>query len=151
MTNPTLAHDRDANALYIRFSTNTIVKTVELWDSVYVDVDANGESVGFEKLHAASADLTGFPALPETAALRDLLNPHTVWSAKNFAETGRLWSFCASNHMGIWRHADSRRTAQSLHIETSEHPVVTSSPRRRIYPCRRGWKRSTSSAGAAPS
>lgn len=78
MTNPTLAYDRDANALYIRFSTNSIADTVELSDSVYVDVDANGEPVGFEILHAASADLAGIPVLPKTAALRDLLKPHTV-------------------------------------------------------------------------
>lgn len=78
MTSPTLAYDRGANALYIRFSTNTIEETVELSDSVYVDVDANGEPVGFEILHATSADLASIPALPETAALRDLLKPYTA-------------------------------------------------------------------------
>lgn len=78
MTSPTLAYDRDANALYIRFSTNVIEETVELSDSVYVDVDANGEPVGFEILHAASTELASIPSLPETAALTDLLNPHAV-------------------------------------------------------------------------
>jgi uncharacterized protein YuzE len=78
MTDPTLAYDREANALYIRFSTNTIEETVELSDSVYVDVDADGDPVGFEILHAASAELMGIPTLPEIAALRDLLKPHPV-------------------------------------------------------------------------
>lgn len=78
MTSPTLTYDREANAVYIRFSANTIEETVELSDSVYVDMDANGEPVGFEILHAASPNLAGIPVLPETAALRDLLKPHTV-------------------------------------------------------------------------
>lgn len=75
MTSPVLTYDRDANALYIRFSTNRIEETVILSDSVYVDVDRDGEPVGFEILHAASADLAGIPALPESAAFRDLLKP----------------------------------------------------------------------------
>ena len=73
MTSPTLTYDRDANALYIRFSTNAIEETVELSESVYVDVDRDGEPVGFEILDAASSHLAGIPALPETAALSDLL------------------------------------------------------------------------------
>lgn len=75
MTSPTMTYDRDANALYIRFSTERIEATVALSDSVYVDVDRDGEPVGFEVLHAASPDLAGIPTLPDTAALRDLLKP----------------------------------------------------------------------------
>jgi len=78
MTNPTLTYDRDANALYIRFSTNPIEETVSLSDSVYIDVDADGEPVGFEILHATSADLADLPALPETGLLRDLLKPRAA-------------------------------------------------------------------------
>lgn len=73
MTSPTLTYDRNANALYIRFSTHEIAETVELSETVYVDMDADGEPVGFEILHAASAGLEGIPSLPDTAALRDLL------------------------------------------------------------------------------
>lgn len=78
MTSPTLTYDREANALYIRFSSNIIAETVAVSDSVYIDVDAAGDPVGFEILHAASADLEDIPALPETAMLRDLLKPHAV-------------------------------------------------------------------------
>ncbi len=78
MTTPTLTYDRDANALYIRFSTNPIEETVSLSDSVYIDVDADGEPVGFEILHATSADLADLPALPETGLLRDLLKPRAA-------------------------------------------------------------------------
>lgn len=78
MTSPTLTYDREANALYIRFSTNTIEETVALSDSVYVVVDGDGDPVGFEVLPAASADLTGLPALPESAVFRDLPKPHTI-------------------------------------------------------------------------
>lgn len=78
MTNPTLTYDRDANALYIRFSTNEIAETVALSDAVYIDVDAEGEPVGFEILNAASADLADLPALPETGMLSDLLKPRAA-------------------------------------------------------------------------
>ncbi len=78
MTSPTLTYDRDANALYIRFSTNPIEETVSLSDSVYLDVDADGKPVGFEILNAASADLADLPVLPETAMLRDLLKPRAA-------------------------------------------------------------------------
>lgn len=78
MTSPTLTYDREANALYIRFSRNPIAETVALSDAVYVDVDGDGEPVGFEVLHTTSADLAGIPALPASAAFRDLLKPHTL-------------------------------------------------------------------------
>ena len=73
MPTPTLTYDREANAVYIRFSGNAIAETVELSESVSVDVDAIGEPIGFEILHAASPGLAGVPALPDTAVLRDLL------------------------------------------------------------------------------
>lgn len=78
MSDPTITYDRDANALYIQFSMNEIAETVALSDSVYVDVDADGEPVGFEILHAASADLDGFPTLPASGTLRDLLKPRAA-------------------------------------------------------------------------
>jgi uncharacterized protein YuzE len=78
MTSPTLTYDREANALYIRFSTNAISETVELSDTVYMDVDRDGEPVGFEILHAASPDLAGIPSLPDTAAWRDLVKTATA-------------------------------------------------------------------------
>lgn len=72
MMTSTLTYDREAKALYICFSTITIAETVELSETVYVDLDGDGEPVGFEVLHAASPDLGGIPAMPDTAALRDL-------------------------------------------------------------------------------
>lgn len=74
MTSPTLRYDREANALYIRFSDHPVSETVELSESVYVDMDSDGEPVGFEILHAASSRLDQIPALPDTAALRDLVS-----------------------------------------------------------------------------
>lgn len=73
MNSPTLTYDREANTLSIRFSTHPIEETVALSDSVYVDLDAEGEAVGFEVLDVSSGDLDRLPGLPEAGALRDLL------------------------------------------------------------------------------
>jgi uncharacterized protein YuzE len=73
MTFPTLANDREANALYIQFSDHEIAETAELYETVYVDMDTDGEPVGFEILHAEPSRCERIPALPDTAALRDLV------------------------------------------------------------------------------
>jgi uncharacterized protein YuzE len=73
MTSPTLAYDPEAEALYIRFTDHVVAETVGLSESVYVDMDRDGEPVGFEILHAEPARLARIPTLPDTAALRDLL------------------------------------------------------------------------------
>jgi uncharacterized protein YuzE len=75
MTSPTLTYDREAYALYIRFSSAPVAETVELSESVYVDLDQDGEPVGFEVLHAEPALLAGIPSIPDTAAFRDLIKP----------------------------------------------------------------------------
>ncbi len=73
MTSSTLTYDPDVKALYIQLSDNEIAETLELSESVYVDVDADGEPVGFEILHAQASLLASLPALPDTAALKDLM------------------------------------------------------------------------------
>jgi uncharacterized protein YuzE len=73
MTSPTLTYDRDANALYIRFTSHDVAETVELSESIYVDLDREGEPVGFEVLHAEPEVLAALPATPNTAVFRDLL------------------------------------------------------------------------------
>jgi uncharacterized protein YuzE len=73
MTSPTLTYDRGANALYIRFSSNAIADTVELSESVYVDLDQQGDPVGFEVLHAEPGLLADLATVPDTAAFRDLV------------------------------------------------------------------------------
>jgi hypothetical protein len=42
LKNPTLIHDREAEALYLQFSDEEITETIELADNVYVDVDKDG-------------------------------------------------------------------------------------------------------------
>lgn len=76
--NPTLTYDREANALYLRFSTNPIAETIAFSESVYLDVDAAGEPVGLEILDATSTALERIPDLPATAQLRDLLHPRAA-------------------------------------------------------------------------
>ncbi|MGC4105211.1 MAG: DUF2283 domain-containing protein [Thermomicrobiales bacterium] len=78
MSSPTVTYDREADALYIRFSTHPIEDTVALSDSVYIDVDADGEAVGFEVLYVSTSDLDALPTLPANADLRDLLKPRAA-------------------------------------------------------------------------
>lgn len=73
MNSPQVAYDPEANALYMRFSDNEIAETLELSESVYVDVDADGVPVGLEVLDASSNLMTGLPSLPDSAALKDLM------------------------------------------------------------------------------
>lgn len=78
MTSPTLTYDPEANALYIQFSTVDVAETVELSESVYVDIDSKGEPVGFEILHAEPSLLERIPALPDSVALRDLVKHNAL-------------------------------------------------------------------------
>ena len=73
MTQPTLTYDADVKALYIEMLDTEIAETVELAKGVYVDIDAEGQLVGIEILNADASLLDSIPALPDKAALRDLL------------------------------------------------------------------------------
>jgi uncharacterized protein YuzE len=44
--------DRDVNALYIKLRTGTVSRTIELTDSIYVDMDAEDAPVGIEFINA---------------------------------------------------------------------------------------------------
>jgi uncharacterized protein YuzE len=70
---PTLTYDRQVNAIYIRFSTREIDRTLELSLSVYIDVDANGDLVGFEILNVEPGLAGMLPEIPDSTALRDLM------------------------------------------------------------------------------
>lgn len=71
--NATLTYDPDVKTLYIQLTDADVLETVELAEGVYLDVDRDGEPVGFEILHAAPTLLAGLPARPDTTALRELL------------------------------------------------------------------------------
>ncbi|MGN6032960.1 MAG: DUF2283 domain-containing protein [Thermomicrobiales bacterium] len=75
---PTLTYDREANALYLRLTAKPIDETIALSDSVYLDVDAEGEPVGLEILDASTVDLATIPDMPATALLRDLVRPQAA-------------------------------------------------------------------------
>lgn len=74
MNSPQDRYDPQANALYLRFSDNEIAETLELSESVYVDVDAHGVPVGLEVLNVSSTLLTGVPNVSDWAALKDLMH-----------------------------------------------------------------------------
>jgi uncharacterized protein YuzE len=44
--------DRDVNALYIRFRPGLVSRTMEITDSVYVDMDAEDDPIGIEFIDA---------------------------------------------------------------------------------------------------
>jgi len=73
MRDLTLTYDREAEAIYLQFSDEEIVETIELADNVYVDVDKDGNPVGFEILGAGSELLASLPVSPDVLALRDFL------------------------------------------------------------------------------
>ncbi|PZS39150.1 MAG: hypothetical protein DLM62_09840 [Pseudonocardiales bacterium] len=47
--------DRDAGAAYLRLSTNSVARTVEFNEDIYVDLDAMGVVVGVELLDLMTA------------------------------------------------------------------------------------------------
>ena len=73
MTSPTLSSDRETRALYIRFSDEPVLGTIELSLSANVDVDREGNPVGFEVLNADSNLLATLAERPQRVVLRDLL------------------------------------------------------------------------------
>jgi uncharacterized protein YuzE len=78
MTSPTVTYYPDVNALYIQLIDAEVLETVELAKGVYLDIDADGRAIGFEILNADASLLASIPALPDKAALRDLLKPHAA-------------------------------------------------------------------------
>ncbi len=73
MSGPTLTYDREAEALYLQFSEEEIVETIELADNVYVDVDKDGNPAGLEVLGAEPDLLAALPDSPEVLGFRELL------------------------------------------------------------------------------
>jgi uncharacterized protein YuzE len=78
MTSPTVTCDPDVDALYIQLIDAEVLETVELAKGVYLDIDADGRAIGFEILNADASLLASIPALPDKAALRDLLMPNAA-------------------------------------------------------------------------
>ncbi len=75
MNYPMLSYDADVRALYIKLSGAAIAETVELSRTTYVDIDANGDPVGFEILNADPALIARVPATAGETAWRELVKP----------------------------------------------------------------------------
>ena len=78
MGSPAITYDPEANALYVRFSDGEIAETLELSESVYVDLDAEGVPVGLEVLDATTDLMSELPAMQDSAALKDLMRKHAA-------------------------------------------------------------------------
>jgi uncharacterized protein YuzE len=73
-----MTYDNDGDALYIRFTDETVSRTVEVDSGTLVDLDDSGELIGVEVLRPARAwplqeVLTRFPAPAEDRALLEAL------------------------------------------------------------------------------
>ncbi|MDQ3693851.1 MAG: DUF2283 domain-containing protein [Chloroflexota bacterium] len=73
MTSPLVTYDPEVKALYLQFSEAEIAETLELSENVYIDVDSEGQPVGFEVLNATPRFQGTLPAPPDSAELRDLV------------------------------------------------------------------------------
>jgi uncharacterized protein YuzE len=73
MSQTTIQFDADAEAVYIRFSTAEVFETVEISQTLYIDVDEQGNPIGIEVLGVDSSTLSNLPRVPNEAELRQLL------------------------------------------------------------------------------
>lgn len=75
---PILTYDPKVKALYLKFSETEIAETLELSSTVYVDVDAHGQLVGFEILNAYSGLTASLPSIPDSTELRAILGKNAA-------------------------------------------------------------------------
>jgi uncharacterized protein YuzE len=73
LSSATITYDREAEAMYIRYSDREVDHTVEFTESVYVDADADGNPIGFEILEVGPGLADLLPQMPESTLLSDLL------------------------------------------------------------------------------
>jgi uncharacterized protein YuzE len=78
MNTPTLQYDPDAEAVYIRMSSGEVAETVEVTESLYVDVDQNGNPIGIEILGVDASALNNLPGAQNETELRQLLKGQTA-------------------------------------------------------------------------
>jgi len=68
--NPSVTHDEDADAIYVRLSDAQVTRTVPLDDLRLVDYAADGSPIGVELLDVSDGvDLQGVPAAEVVARL----------------------------------------------------------------------------------
>lgn len=70
---PTFQYDPDAEAAYIRMSHGEIAETVEVTESLYIDVDQHGDPIGIEILGVDVLALANLPGSQDETDLRQLL------------------------------------------------------------------------------
>lgn len=56
---PAVTYDKDANAAYIRFSSETVFESEEISQNIVLDYDAEGKIVGMEILDASKLLTSG--------------------------------------------------------------------------------------------
>lgn len=73
MTPTMIEYDAKAEAVYTRLFSADVAETVEVSNTLYIDVDENGNPVGIEVLGVDASTLSRLPGLPGEATLGQLL------------------------------------------------------------------------------
>lgn len=74
MTDTRVTWDKEADAIYVKFSDAEVTSTIVLSTTVYMDVDGLGNPVGLEVLKVDTSILAILRDLPNIATLRDLIH-----------------------------------------------------------------------------
>ncbi len=75
---PTVEYDEEARRSTFGFLQPRSTTPYRLSDSVYVDIDVEGETVGIEILHATPTDLPNLAAADGAISLKELLKPQAA-------------------------------------------------------------------------
>lgn len=74
MTDTRVTWDKEADAVYVQLSTSEVASTIALSNTVYIDVDIDGNPVGVEVLRVDASILAALSGLSDIATLRDLIH-----------------------------------------------------------------------------
>jgi len=64
----TVRYDKDIDAFYVRLREGEIAETIEFREGIFVDLDADGRTIGIEALDART---NGFIASPDDLKIPD--------------------------------------------------------------------------------
>lgn len=73
MTDAQITWDKEARAIYVQYLEATVERTIAVSNTVYIDVDCDGNEVGIEILGVDADIFSALEGLSHSATLRGLL------------------------------------------------------------------------------